>query len=87
MMGPLPSCGVEVLEGPSGESSQEGQTTCSQRGSVLSLSKNKTKSLKEERRWYDHEKVIVKHVEVKKYKWGNEAGRPPAYLSSQKKLE
>lgn len=76
MVGHLPSCGVEVLEGQSGESSWEGQTTCSQRGSVFSVSENKTKSLKEERRQCDHEKVIVKCAEVKKYKRGMRLGGP-----------
>lgn len=43
---------------------------------VLSVSKNKTKSLKEERRQYDHEKGIIKRIEVKKYKWARRLGGP-----------
>lgn len=50
--------GVQVLRGPRGESSWEGQTSRSWCGSVLPVSKNNTKSLKKERRWCDHEKVI-----------------------------
>lgn len=43
---------------------------------VFSVSKNKTKSLKGERRQCDHEKVIAERAEVKKYKWGMRLGGP-----------
>lgn len=46
------------------------------RTAVFSVSKSKKKLLEEERRQCGHEKVHVKHVEVKKYKWGMKPGGP-----------
>lgn len=46
------------------------------RTAVFSVSESKKKPLEEERRQCGHEKVHVKHVEVKKYKWGMKPGGP-----------
>lgn len=46
------------------------------RTAVFSVSESKKKPLKEERRQCGHEKVNVKRVEVKNYKWGMKPGGP-----------